>query len=221
MNKAVVIHPARATERLPLIEVLKAIFTQLEIFDAADGSEWQANPQIQKAHPRTKQPVTQGNIGCTHSHIQLIHQALKAGDKSLILFEDDCEFRPEVDTAMMTKYIHLANTLGEPWDILLFGGTEYVESAATSSPDYKKVDRFWGTHALILRERGMRAALKAFAESQKKGDFLPGDWLYNEAIKLDKLVCYGPTDPFKFCRQKEGLLSYLTGTVRKYAKGSQ
>lgn len=214
--KAAVIHLARAVERLPLIEVLKKIFTQLEIFEAKDGSDWQANPLIQKAHPWTKTPVTQGNIGCTHSHIELIHRALKAGDKALILFEDDCEFRPEVDSAAMTKYIHMANTLGEAWDILLLGGTEYVDSAETSSPDYKKVTRFWGAHALILRERGMRAALKAFAEAQKRGDFLPGDWLYNEAIRLDGLVCYGPADPFRFCRQKEGLLSYLTGTVRRY-----
>lgn len=216
MDTAVIIHLTRATERLPLIENIKKIFTQLEVFDAKDGSDWLIHPQIQKGHPWTKQPVTQGNIGCTHSHIELIHRALKRGDKSLILFEDDCEFRPDVVTATMTKYIHHSNTLGESWDILLLGGTEYVESAETGSPDYKKVGRFWGAHALILRERGMRAALKAFAESQKKGDFLPADWIYNEAIKLDGLVCFGPTDPFKFCRQKEGLLSYLTGTVRKY-----
>jgi GR25 family glycosyltransferase involved in LPS biosynthesis len=215
-HTAVVIHLKKATERLPLIENIKKIFNQLEIFDAKDGSEWQANPQIQKAHPWTKIPVTQGNIGCTHSHIELIHRALKRGEKSLILFEDDCDFKADVDTDRMTTYIHLANTLGEAWDILLLGGTEYVESTATSSPDYKKVGRFWGAHALILRERGMRAALKAFAESQKKGDFLPGDWLYNDAIKFDGLICFAPTDPFRFCRQKEGLLSYLTGTVRKY-----
>ena len=215
MNTAVVIHLAKATERLPLIDRLKTIFTQLEVYDAKDGSEWQANPQIQKAHPWTKKPVTQGNIGCTHSHIDLIHRALKAGDKSLILFEDDCEFEPEVTTEIMMNYIHTANTLGEPWDILLLGGTEYVETEILTS-EYTKVNRFWGAHALILRERGMRAALKAFAASQKKGDFLPGDWLYNEAIKLDGLVCFGPSDPFRFCRQKEGLLSYLTGTLRKY-----
>ena len=212
----VIIHLAKATERLPLIENIKKIFNQLEIFDAKDGSQWQADPQIQKAHPWTKIPVTQGSIGCTHSHIELIHRALKNGDKTLMIFEDDCDFKAEVDTEGVMKYIHLANTLGEPWDILLFSATEYVESAATSSLDYKKVNRFWGTHALLLRERGMRAALKAFAESQKQGSFLPGDWLYNEAIKLDGLVCYGPTDPFRFCRQKEGMVSYLTGAVRKY-----
>jgi len=217
MNTAVVIHLAKATERLPLIDKVKAIFTQLEVYDAKDGSEWQANSQIQKAHPWTKKPVTQGNIGCTHSHIELIHRALKAGDKSLILFEDDCEFEPEVTTEIMMNYIHTANTLGEPWDILLLGGTEYVETEILTS-EYTKVNRFWGAHALILRERGMRAALKAFAASQKKGDFLPGDWLYNEAIKLDGLVCFGPSNPFRFCRQKEGLLSYLTGTLRKYSR---
>jgi len=214
MNKATVIHLPKATERLPLIENLKTIFP-LEIFDAKDGSEWQANPQIQKTHPHTKKPVSQGNLGCTHSHIELIHRALKAGEKALILFEDDCEFRPEVDSNTMMKFIHLSNTLGKPWDILLLSATEYVESSATGSPDYKQVNRFWGTHALILRERGMRAALKAFAESQKRGEFLPGDWLYNEAIK-EGLTCFGPADPFRFCRQKEGLVSYLTGSVRKY-----
>lgn len=216
MDNAFVIHLEKATERLPLIENLKAIFTQLEIYNGKDGSEWQANPDIQKSHPWTKMAVTQGNIGCTHSHIDLIHAALKRGDKSIIIFEDDCDFKADIDTKTITSFIHFANTLGEAWDILLLGATEYVESEVTVSPDYKKVGRFWGAHAFILRERGMRAALKAFAESQKQGDFLPGDWLYNEAIKLDKLVCFGPADPFKFCRQKEGLLSYLTGTVRKY-----
>ena len=103
MNTAVVIHLAKATERLPLIDRVKTIFTQLEVYDAKDGSEWQANPQSQTAHPLTKKPVSQGNLGCTHSHIDLIHRALKAGDKSLIIIEDDCDFKPEVTTEIMMK----------------------------------------------------------------------------------------------------------------------
>ena len=215
---SVVIHLEKATERLPVIEKIREIFPSLEIYPAKDGSEWQNNPDIRKAHPWTKIPVTQGNIGCTHSHIELIKRALKQGDTTIILFEDDCQFKPEVTTTDVMKYIHLSSMLGQPWDILLLGGTEYVESTETSSPDYKKVQRFWGAHALVLRERGMRAALQAFANSQTKGDFLPGDWLYNEAIALDSLTCFGPTDLFLFCQQKEGLLSYLTGTIRRYKK---
>ena len=154
----VVIHLEKATERLPLIENIKKIFNQLEIFDAKDGSQWQADPQIQKAHPWTKIPVTQGSIGCTHSHIELIHRALKKGDKTLMIFEDDCEFK-EVGTEAIMKYIHLANTLGEAWDILLFGATEYVEVAETSSPDYKKVGRFWGTLPVSPRARDKNPSL--------------------------------------------------------------
>lgn len=208
------IHLEKATERLPLIENLKNLF-DLEIFQAKDGSEWAAHPQIQKAHPHTKQPVSKGNIGCTHSHIDIIHRALKRGDKSVIIFEDDCDLAKSVARDAVMKFIHLSNTLGESWDILLLGASEYVESSETPSADYKRVNRFWGTHAIILRERGMRAALKAFAEAQRQGVFLPADWLYNEAIKLDGLCCFGPSDPFQLCRQKVGLVSYVTGSIRQ------
>jgi GR25 family glycosyltransferase involved in LPS biosynthesis len=216
MSRAAVIHLEKAVERQPLVVRMAELFPSLEVYLAKDGSRWLADPEIKKAHPWTKEPVTKGCIGCTHSHIDLIHDALKQKDAAILIFEDDCEFKEEVTREELTKYIHTANTLGERWDILLLGGTEYVESTPTSSADYTKVGRFWGAHALILRERGMRAALKAFHASQMKGDFLPGDWLYNEAIRLDSLVCYGPTDPFRFCKQKEGLLSYLTGKLRKY-----
>lgn len=216
MSRSVVIHLETAVERKPLVSRIQELFPSLEIYPAKDGSQWLADSKIQKAHPWTKQPVTKGCIGCTHSHIELIHDALSKKDGALVIFEDDCEFTAQVTREDLTKYIHMANTLEEPWDILLLGGTEYVESESTSSAEYTKVGRFWGAHALILRERGMRAALKAFHASQQKGDFLPGDWLYNEAIRLDSLVCYGPAAPFRFCKQKEGLLSYLTGKVRKY-----
>jgi GR25 family glycosyltransferase involved in LPS biosynthesis len=211
--QATVIHLEKATERASLIENLKGIF-DLEIFHAKDGSEWATNPQIQKKHPHIRQPISQGNIGCTHSHIELIHGALKRKDSSIIILEDDCHMKPGITAEDIMKFSHLANTLGQPWDILLLGASEYVESTATSSPQYKKVNRFWGTHALILRERGMRAVLKAFAESQRRGEFLPADWLYNEAIKIDGLVCYGPADHHQHCEQKVGLVSYITGTTR-------
>jgi len=214
MSRAVVIHLESAVERKPVVAGIQKLFPALEIVPAKDGLQWMRDSRLYKAHPRTKQHVTVGCIGCTHSHIDIIFNALKRGDESIILFEDDCEFG-DVTKAELTKYIHMANTLGEPWDILLLGATDYVESEPLTA-DYKKVRRFWGAHALILRERGMRAALKAFHNAQKRGDFLPGDWLYNEGIWIDGLTCFGPTDPFRFCKQKEGLVSYLTGMVRTY-----
>lgn len=215
MYRATVIHLEAAVERQPVVARIQELFPSLEIYPAKDGSQWSADARIQKAHPWTKKPVTRGCIGCTHSHIELIHDALSKKEQALAIFEDDCEFRAEVTQEEIATYVSRANMLDTPWDILLLGGTEYVESEAVTA-DYTKVGRFWGAHALVLGERGMRAALKAFHASQQNGDFLPGDWLYNEAIRLDSLVCYGPTDPFHFCKQKEGLVSYLTGKVRKY-----
>lgn len=121
-HTATVIHLEKATERLALIENLKTLF-DLEIFQAKDGSEWAVHPQIQKAHPHTKPPVSKGNIGCTHSHIEIIHRALKRGDKSVIIFEDDCDLGGEATKEAVMKFIHLSNTLGEPWDILLLGAS--------------------------------------------------------------------------------------------------
>ena len=214
MSRAAVIHLDKAIERKPLIERMKDFFPALEIYEARDGTQWKKDIRIQKTHPWTKKPVTLGILGCAHSHIDLVHDALTKKDHSLVILEDDSAFG-EVTREDLMKYIHGANLLEKPWDILLLGGTEYVESEATISADYKKVGQFWGTHALILRERGMRAVLKAFHASQMKGIFLPADWLYNEAIRLDSLVCYGPTEPSRFCRQKEGIISYLTGVVRQ------
>jgi GR25 family glycosyltransferase involved in LPS biosynthesis len=216
MSRAAVIHLEKAVERQPLIHRMKELFPSLEVYPAKDGSEWLADSAIAKAHPLTKKPVSQGCMGCAHSHIDLMQDALLKKDSAILLVEDDCDFKAELLYEDLMKYIHGANTLGEPWDILLLGGTEYVESAETSSPDYKKVGRFWGTHALVLRERGMRAALKVFHAAQKEGTFLLADWMYNEAIRKEGLTCFGPTDLYRFCRQKEGLQSYLTGKIRKY-----
>jgi len=215
-TKAYIIHLEKAKERREIVENLSRIFSDAELYPAKDGSEWSANESIKKSHPHTKSPVSQGNIGCTHSHIDILHGALARGEHTVILLEDDCDFNIGVEADDIMKYIHLSNTLGEPWDILLIGASEFVEKSPTTSSDYMKVRRFWGTHALVLRERGMRAVLKAFAASQQRGEFLPADWLYNEAIQRHGLVCFGPAVPLKLCRQKEGYTSYITGSVRKY-----
>ena len=209
-----VIHLERAVERLPIINDIKRIFPDLEVFPANDGSKWLADTEIKKAHPWTKIPVTQGIIGCAFTHIELIKRAIERKEKYTLIFEDDCYFKPEVTTEVIEKFIEEANTTVE-WDILLLGATEYVESSEMT-PEFKRVGRFWGTHGLIINQRASHAALKGFERSQGQGIFLPADWLYNEAIKVGGLICIGPSDPFIFCKQKEGLLSYITCKIRRY-----
>jgi GR25 family glycosyltransferase involved in LPS biosynthesis len=210
MSRCVVIHLNSATERQPIIDKLReTMIHYLEVFSAKDGTEWEKSSKIVKQHPLEKRPVERGNIGCTHSHIDIIHASLKSKEKHTLLFEDDCEMIASRDD--IYGFIHQA---GKDWDILLLGANEYVESEAAHGT-YVRVKRFWGTHAVILTEKAMRAALQAFADAQKRGVFLPADWMYNEAIKQAGLVCYGPAKLDMLCRQKPGLVSAITGKERK------
>lgn len=212
MSRCVVIHLDTATERLPIIEnIRKKMIHTLEVFSAKDGTEWEKSEKIAKTHPFEKKPVPRGVIGCTHSHIDIIHTSLKNKEVHTIIFEDDCDITVAQDD--IYGFIHRASNLPVAWDILLFGANEYVESTKFDS-SYIRVNRFWGTHALVLSEKAMRAALKVFADAQKKGEFLPADWMYNEAIKQHGLVCYAPTSIKSICRQKPGLVSAINGKVR-------
>jgi GR25 family glycosyltransferase involved in LPS biosynthesis len=216
MSRCVVIHLNSATERLPVIDkIKKTMIHELEVFSAKDGFDWVNSDKIAKMHPRDKRPVNRGQVGCGHSHIEILHGSLKAKEAVTIIFEDDCEMRGTQDDVY--DFIHRAGQLPATWDILLLGANEYVE-AAKFDDKYTRVNRFWGTHALIVTEKAMRAALKVFADAQKGGIFLPADWMYNEAIKQHGLVCYAPTRIDSLCRQKPGLISAITGEPRAEPK---
>ena len=219
MSRCVVIHLDTATERLPIIEHLrKKLIHTLEIFSAKDGTEWEKSDKIAKMHPFEKKPVSRGVIGCTHSHIDIIHKSLKDKEAHTLIFEDDCDVTGTQDD--IYGFIFRADNLPVKWDILLLGANEYVESTQFDS-SYTRVNRFWGTHSLILTEKAMRAVLKVFADAQKKGEFLPADWMYNEAIKQHSLVCYAPTRITSICRQKPGLVSAINGKVRAAPKAAE
>jgi GR25 family glycosyltransferase involved in LPS biosynthesis len=210
--RVAVIHRLDATDRIPLIYDLQASLGRpVEVFFASDGSQFLENNGIAKKHPRDGSPVSQGNLGCTHSHLLLLRSSLKSEEGSLAIFEDDCVFT----AASVEIQGFLAAADKEPWDILLFGATEYVEAADLSGQGgLVSVKRFWGTHALIVRKKAVYALIQAFMAFQADGQFPPADWLYSRAIRDNSLVCIGPKDPKSLCRQKEGLRSLVTGLVR-------
>jgi hypothetical protein len=152
------------------------------------------------------------------------------GTEELYVFEDDCQLT--APPAVIKDWVDQMRATGIPWDVLLLGANEYVESeggvlspsqegageaaaeAAAPKIPVQRVERFWGTHAMVVRPRAAQAALKAFADAQKEGIFLPADWMWNEAIRLGSLLVFGPPEPAAFCRQAPGLVSAITGAVR-------
>ena len=212
MSRCAVIHLDSATDRLPLIEKLRTtLIHNLEVFSAKDGSDWEKNAKIAKMHPRDKTPVSRGILGCTHSHIDIVHSTLKDKLPFALIFEDDCEMLGAQDD--IYGFLHRANHIPTEWDMILLGANEYVESLPPVGA-YTQVKRFWGTHAVILKEKAMRAVLRVFADAQKRGEFLPADWMYNEAIRRFKLRVFGPSSPQLFFRQLPGLVSGGTGKIR-------
>jgi GR25 family glycosyltransferase involved in LPS biosynthesis len=212
MYRCAVIHLDSAAERMPIIEKLrKTLIHTVEVYSAKDGTDWEKSSKIAKMHPFEKIPVPRGHLGCTHSHIDIIHGTLKGKHQYALIFEDDCEMLAVQDD--IYGFIHYTKVLPVEWDMILLGASEYVESEKINEI-YTKVKRFWGTHAVIMKEKAMRAVLQTFADAQKEGVFLPADWMYNEAIKKHGLTCYGPTELNRLCQQKPGLISAITGKPR-------
>jgi GR25 family glycosyltransferase involved in LPS biosynthesis len=217
-ERGYIIHLPSAQERLPLIHALQSSFpvAPLEIRPASNGEAWLRDPALSKRHIHggSESSVTQGMLGCAQSHLEILYREYKAGTEYLWIFEDDCELVAEPHA--IQDWVAMARTpaAGLPdWDLLLLGATEYVE-LARAPPQFIQVNRFWGTHAMLVRPRAMRAALKVFAEAQRNRLFLPADWMWNEAIRREGLIALGPNTPQRFCRQAPGLVSAITGHIR-------
>jgi hypothetical protein len=227
-QRGFILHLDSATERTALVESLKAsFFLPLTVLPASTGEDWLGKPEISKRHVRPGETVTQGMLGCAHSHIDLLYRALKGGGlDELYVFEDDCQLTGP--PGALEEWVGAMRATGIPWDVLLLGANEYVEGergvlspsqedgsgAAGPQIPVQRVNRFWGTHAMVVRPRGAQAALKVFADAQRQGTFLPADWMWNEAIRLGGLLVFGPPEPKLFCQQAPGLVSAITGSVR-------
>lgn len=231
--KGYIIHLESAREREPYVQALQAnFFNPLTVVPASTGADWLIHPMISKRHIRHGEQVTQGMLGCAHSHIQLLHTAVKgrvhqnvatsgrSDDKNpIIIFEDDCEFM--VSTGAIRQWVDQVERIALPWDILLLGANEYVDSQyilarVENGHEFPltRVKRFWGTHAMIIQPSAAQAALRVFARAQEEGVFLPVDWMWNEAIRQEGLQVFGPLQPKSLCRQVPGLVSAITGVMR-------
>jgi GR25 family glycosyltransferase involved in LPS biosynthesis len=219
-KKGYILHANWISERDSLVQTLRqqVVGWDLDIFSAVDGRNYENRPDLAKLHPRTRQPVTPGTIGCTLSHVKILQGLISTSSRpdtpsQMLILEDDCIF--VLPYLQWQLYILTADacTQGE-WDILLLGATEYVESAIASFC-MRRVWRFWGTHAVIVKPHAAEAILKTFMDTQREGYCMPADWLYNEAIRRHGLVCYGPLDPHCLCRQAPGLASSNEGEVRR------
>lgn len=204
-----VIHLDSAVEREPFLQQLQtSLGRKLEWVSASTGAAWAADLAIPKKHPYEARDVRIGELGCCQSHYDILQAAYRNDKYVVAIFEDDCELL--VSAREVDEFI---TGVPDDWDILLLGANEYVSSQPIQK-GFARVRRFWGTHAMILRGRAMKAVFDAFESALNRGVFLPADWLYNAAIEEAGLVVYGPVGPKSLVRQRPGVVSSITGRVR-------
>lgn len=189
-----VIHRACDTEREHLVNDLQAVF-DCTVFEGIDGSTL----QVGNKHPWQGQ-TTAGNLGNTASHVAIIKQSLET--ETVGILEDDAVVVGELDAFM--------NAVPEDWDMLYLGVNEIV--AGFKLDTCFCVRRCWGSHAVCLRPKAMKAVLAVYEKSLQDGIGLPADWLYNAAIHQYRLKAYCPL--INLVEQKKGLVSIATGNIR-------
>jgi GR25 family glycosyltransferase involved in LPS biosynthesis len=184
-------------ERLSIVKQLEQdIKYPITIFNAIRGN---INDYNDFKHILPNEKITNGMIGCLESHIQI----LKSVEQNVLIFEDDCECLSNSNDFFVDDF-----------DIMCLGTNENVEFELLDGKDYLRVYRFWGTHAIILRETGIKAVLKTYEKYKNRKIFLPADWLYSYAIKEHNLKAYAPVNPKQYFKQKSGLVSSVNGKIR-------
>jgi len=187
-------------DRLEYVEQLtQDINMDITIFNALSGLSFLDN-YLGFKHVLQSEMITAGMIGCLESHIHI----LKESNKNVLIFEDDCEF-----VSNSKEFYPL------DFDILCLGTNENVEfQYLENNKHYLQVFRFWGTHALLLRQNAVKAVLDTYEKYKNLKIFLPADWLYSYAIKEHNLRAYAPMNPKQYFKQKSGLISSVNGKVR-------
>ena len=209
------IHLEREEDRLELMQSLeKGLGRPLMMWAASEGSEI-AKIGLPRLHPRNGQ-TNDGELGCVSSHIHLL--SVMRTDV-IGVFEDDAEIICDVDTLL--RYISAVEEINPAWDIIFLGANEWVESLpfaqTVGKPQYdlvRRIQRFWGTHAFLIRRRAANLVVTKHLELLRQGFAYPADWLYAKTIEDYNLKVYGPADPKSMIRQKPGVVSSISGNVR-------
>lgn len=218
---SIVIHRPEDVEREPIIYALEEdLNIHLHRFDAVSGN-FLLEQGFPSKHPRDSTPTSAGNIGCTASHIEIMEMALKSHFERWCIFEDDAEFvRVKGHEYLpLNSYLNQIKTLPDA-DLIFLGVNEIVEGndvfiiylCDEEKDGIQQITRFWGTHAVILNKKAMRAIIDVYKESLQNGYALPADWLYSLAIQTRGLVAYAPKKAK--IRQTPGLVSLTSGNVR-------
>jgi len=142
-------------------------------WNAVDGAAIQA-PRDWRYSP--------GAYGCSLSHWEAVREAKARGYQSLLIFEDDVEFHPE----LRSLFPGLMTQVPADWDAIYFGGIHRLQPAA-AAPNVVRLVETNSTYAYALRRTIFDAFLSINDRSQA-----PVDETAKVLQKQFKFYCFWP-----------------------------
>jgi glycosyltransferase involved in cell wall biosynthesis/GR25 family glycosyltransferase involved in LPS biosynthesis len=139
--------------------------------------------------------VIKGNgvAGCLASHNN-IYKLIPEGD-DLLIFEDDCEIIDDSFKDIITQNKQI-------YDIMYIGTHDtFIDINGTANGS-------WGSHAMWISSKAIKLFLN-YNDNQN-----PVDHIWNEIERIYKLRVWRPFIKDKYVKQKTGLISCITNTLR-------
>jgi hypothetical protein len=222
-----VIHLPSAVERQPLIaELLAALGPGATVREAAvpppDAPRTCAlfiGEAEEAGGLKNDMPLrTPGELGCLLSHVTACREALAAGAEVLALFEDDCRASASL-TASLTDLRDWLRTVAKsaaafglpPQPEILLLGTMGAYFALPWTPEAKLVERFNGSHALVLTRPFMEKVVAAYEMLLSRGLTAPVDGLYSALLRAERRWAICPIEDTAFFAQDRSIPSYVVG----------
>lgn len=219
-----VIHMSGAVEREGVIAALEAALglKDLRVREAADGVA-----AVAAGHPRQcfleegSVPIlrTPGEVGCLLSHVAAIKEAFAdPATKCLVLFEDDCRPAEGFSLKGLREWLGAVRrglqkfSVPDHFTDFLLLGTMGSYFSIPWLPAAKWVERFNGSHAVVLCRPFMEKVLRSYDLLLQRGRTAPVDGLYSFLLRAEKRWAVVPTLDTTFFVQDRSIPSYVIGS---------
>lgn len=149
----------RKDRRDEMVKTFYRLSIDVEIIEAIEGNKegWKSDKY---PHPMRG---FEGVAGGTSTQISLIRQTAKEGLRSVLMFEDDCEF---IDFFNLI-FDEIVKSIPKDWDMIYLGGlNDYNKGVPVEiNEDIVKVTGMMSTHAYALKNTVFKKAIEIVNEN--------------------------------------------------------
>lgn len=143
-----------------LIEFKKNNLDDIERYQAVDGKlfDWSTVTYDEN--------LLSGELGILETHRNILTEAIENGYSSIVIFEDDVYFTPEI--ANLEEYI---NSVPDDWDMIYFGGNHtYSENHEMVNEKIMKLHNTFALEGIIIKNTMFYEILEITKERDKTID---------------------------------------------------